>query len=74
MDIKEIITKIKYIDGGAILSLADKIPAKFDIKGSKKKVAAIFNADNLDAAKSKLRLVKDILGWVPQWFQSILPF
>jgi len=73
MDIKEVVTKIKYIDGGAILSLADKVPQLVDVKAAKKKAGSLLNKDNLDKMKSTARLAKDIVGWVPQWFQSMLP-
>lgn len=68
--IEDVKTTLKYLDGGKILGVGGKV-LELDFKGMINKVKNIGAEDIVFGIESKLRLVKDMLGWPFQLAQSL---
>ncbi len=62
---------LKELDPGVALTKMEDLIAKVDIEGKKKQVTDFLDSPKMDEIRSAGRTVKDFLGFVPNYAQSI---
>lgn len=71
IDIEEIKEDIKSIDMGVALTKAQDAIATLDIEGKKQQVRDFIDSPEMDKIKGAARVVKDFVGYVPYFVQSV---
>ena len=62
---------LKELDAGVAYTKMEDLIAKVDIEGKKKQVTDFLDSPKMDEIKSAGRTVRDFLGFVPNYAQSI---
>ena len=62
---------IKELDMGVALTKAEDAISSLDLEGKKKQIADFLDSPKMDEIKSAGRTVRDFLGYVPNYVQSI---
>lgn len=62
---------IREIDMGVALTKAEDAISSLDLEGKKKQVADFLDSPKMDEIRSAGRTVRDFLGFVPNYVQSI---
>ena len=63
--------EVKGIDMGVALTKAEDALKKMDIEGKKKAVVDYVKGPKMDKVKGAARTVKDFMGYVPYYAQSV---
>lgn len=67
-DVKD---QVKALDMGVLYTKAEDAMAKVDVKAIKQKVIDKIDSPEADKVKGALRTVKDFVGYVPYYAQSV---
>ena len=62
---------LKELDAGVAYTKMEDLIAKVDLAGRKKQVEDFLDSPKMDEIRSKGRTVRDFLGFVPSYVQSI---
>ncbi len=65
------VEEVKAIDTGVLLTMAEDAVAKLDVEGKKQAVKDFIDSPTTAALKEKLYLLKDFVGYVPYYAQSV---
>lgn len=71
IDKDEVVAEIKGLDMGVLYTKAEDIMAKADIPGKKQAVIDFMDSPTTAALKEKAYLLKDFVGYVPYYAQSV---
>ena len=71
IDKEELKQEIKGLDMGVLYTKAEDVVAKMDIPAKKQAVVDFMDSPATAALKEKVYLVKDFVGYVPYYAQSV---